>query len=48
MERRGFAPYAPSTAVEEIASLRRDGDFYELTPKKNPWDQAIGPIQVFA
>jgi hypothetical protein len=34
--------------VEEITSLLRDGDFYELTPKKNTWDQAIGPIQAFA
>ena len=40
--------HASSAAVEEIASLLRDGDFYELTPKKNPWDQAIGPIQAFA
>ena len=26
---------ASTAAVEEIASLLRDGDFYELTPKKN-------------
>jgi len=40
--------HASSAAVEEIASLLRDGDFYGLTPKKNTWDQAIGPIQACA
>jgi hypothetical protein len=39
---------ASTAAVEEIASLLRDGDFYELTPKKNKWDQAIGPIKACA
>jgi hypothetical protein len=39
---------ASTATVEEIASLLRDGDFYELTPKKNHWDQAIGPIKACA
>ena len=39
---------ASSAAVEEIASLLRDGDFYELTPKKKTWDQAIGSIKAYA
>jgi len=38
----------PPQAVEEIASLLRDGDFYALTPKKNTGDQAIGPIKAYA
>jgi Helicase conserved C-terminal domain len=40
--------HASAAAVDEIASLLRDGDFYELTPKQNKWDQAIGPIKAFA
>ena len=39
---------ASSAAVAEIASLLRDGDFYELTPKKNSGEQAIGPIKAYA
>jgi hypothetical protein len=39
---------ASAAAVEEIASLLRDGDFYALTPKKNKWDQAMGPIKAYA
>jgi hypothetical protein len=40
--------HASSAAVEELASLVRDGDFYEPTPKKKKWEQAIGPIKAFA
>jgi hypothetical protein len=40
--------HASSASVEEIASLLRDGDFYELTPKKNTWEQTIGPMQALA
>jgi hypothetical protein len=40
--------HASTAAVEEIASLLRDGDFYEQIPKQNPWDQTIGPIKAYA
>ena len=39
---------ASTAAVAEIAAMLRDGDFYELTPKKNKWDQTIGPIKACA
>jgi hypothetical protein len=39
---------ASSAAMEELASLLRDGDFYELEPKKNRWAQPVGPIKAFA
>jgi DNA-binding transcriptional MerR regulator len=37
-----------SAAMTEIAALLRDGDYYELTPKKNRWEQEIGPVKAFA
>jgi hypothetical protein len=40
--------HASSAAVEEIASLLRDGDFYEPMPKQKEWEQEIGPIKAFA
>jgi len=39
---------ASSASVEEIASLLRDGDFYEPQPKQNKWDQEVGLIKAFA
>jgi hypothetical protein len=39
---------ASSAAVQEIASLLRDGDFYDSTPKQNTWDQEVGPMKAFA
>lgn len=39
----------PSKAtMKEITSFLRNGDFYELKPKKNKWEQEIGPIKAFA
>ena len=39
---------ASSATEAEIAALLRDGDFYELTPKKNKWEQEVGAIRAFA
>jgi hypothetical protein len=39
---------ASSATVAEIASVLRDGDFYEPTPKKERWTQEIGPLKAFA
>ena len=39
---------ASSATVAEIASLLRDGDFYEPTPKKARWTQEVGPLKAFA
>ena len=36
---------ASSATVAEIASLLRDGDFYEPTPKKEKWDAGDRPAQ---
>src|SRR5262245_3356847 len=41
-----FQPSAD--AIEEITALLRDGDWYEPEPKKNKWDQEVGPIKAFA
>jgi XPB/Ssl2-like helicase family protein len=41
-----FQPSA--NAIEEITTLLRDGDWYEPEPKKNKWDQDVGPIKAFA
>jgi hypothetical protein len=39
----------PSGATQnELATLLRDGDFYEPKPKKNKWEQEIGHIKPFA
>ena len=39
----------PSAAtMTEIASLLRGGDFYDLKPKQDRWEQVIGPIKGFA
>lgn len=39
-------PAAATMAI--LAGLLRDGDFYALQPKKDAWDQVIGPIRAFA
>ncbi|MGH9769373.1 MAG: hypothetical protein ACREAB_18265 [Blastocatellia bacterium] len=39
----------PSSAtMQEIASLLRDGDFYEPKPKMTKWEQGVGSIKSFA
>ena len=38
----------PPRRWKRLPRLLRDGDFYELTPKKNTWDQTIGPIKAYA
>src|SRR5262249_59399564 len=43
---KNFRPSAD--AIEEITTLLRDGDWYEPEPKKNKWDQEVGPIKAFA
>jgi hypothetical protein len=41
--------FQPSVAtMKEIAGLLNGGDFYELKPKQNKWEQEIGPIKAFA
>ncbi len=37
-----------AAAMKEITSLLRNGDFYELKPKQNKWEQEIAPIKAFA
>jgi hypothetical protein len=37
-----------TTTAKEIATLLRDGDFYEITEKKMKWEQEIGPIRAFS
>lgn len=39
---------ASSATMNEIASLLRDGDFYEIKPKEDKWDQQVGAIKAFA
>lgn len=39
----------PSAATMKLLQpLLRDGDFYEWIPKKNKWEQEIGPMKAFA
>ncbi len=39
----------PSSAtMQEIASLLRDGDFYERPAKREKWEQEVGEIKAFA
>jgi hypothetical protein len=40
--------HASGATMAEIAALLRDGDFYELHPKKPKWEQEIGPVKAFA
>ena len=39
---------ASSASVGEISELLREGDFYQAQPKKNKWEQEVGPIKAFA
>ncbi len=41
--------FQPSSAtMEELGSLLRDGDFYEIKTKKEKWAEDAGPIKAFA
>lgn len=41
--------FQPSSAtMDEIASVLRDGDFYRVEKKKEKWEEAAGPVKVFA
>lgn len=37
-----------SSSQHTLAALLTGGDFYEYQPKKDKWDQEIGPIKAFA
>jgi hypothetical protein len=39
---------AAAATMKELAGLLNGGDFYELNPKRNKWQQEIGPIKAFA
>lgn len=39
---------ASGATMAEIAALLRDGDFYEIRPKKHKWEQEVGPMKAFA
>jgi hypothetical protein len=39
---------ASAATMKEITALLRDGDFYEWQPKREKWEQEVGPIKAFA
>jgi hypothetical protein len=39
---------ASGATMKDIETILREGDYYEVKPKENKWDQEVGPIKAFA